>query len=120
MSDSSYGTVYSEWQADPEHYWAQAAEAITWHRPYDRVFDPAAGPYGHWFVGGELNTCYNALDRHVEAGNGERTALIWDSAMVGEVRRFTYAALRDRVARVAGALRSEEHTSELQSHHDIV
>ncbi|HKM62117.1 MAG TPA: AMP-binding protein [Acidisphaera sp.] len=104
MSDSSYGTVYSEWQADPEHYWAQAAEAITWHRPYDRVFDPAAGPYGHWFVGGELNTCYNALDRHVEAGNGERTALIWDSAMVGEVRRFTYAALRDRVARVAGAL----------------
>jgi propionyl-CoA synthetase len=104
MSDSSYGTVYSGWQADPERYWGEAAAAITWYRPYDRVFDPESGPYGRWFVGGELNTCYNALDRHVEAGNGERTALIWDSAMVGEVRRFTYAALRDRVARVAGAL----------------
>ena len=104
MSDSTYGTVYSEWQTNPERYWAEAAEAITWHRPYERVFDPARGPYGHWFVGGELNTCYNSLDRHVEAGHGERTALIWDSAMMGEVRRFTYAQLRDRVARVAGAL----------------
>ncbi len=99
-----YAAAYAAWQRDPEGYWAQAAAGIDWDRPFDRVFDPEQGPYGRWFPGGMLNTAHNCLDRHVAAGNGDRVALIWDSAMVGEVRHFTYAALRDRVAKVAGAL----------------
>ncbi|GAN77206.1 AMP-binding protein [Acidisphaera rubrifaciens] len=100
----SYDAAYREWQADPTGYWEAPAAALAWDQRWDRVFDPASGPCGRWFVGGRLNVTYNCLDRHVEAGHGDRVALIWDSAMVGEVRHYTYAALRDRVARVAGAL----------------
>ena len=70
------------------------------------MFDPSLGAYGQWFAGGMLNTCHNALDRHVNAGRAEQTALIWDSAMEGRVVKFTYRALRDRVAKFAGALRA--------------
>lgn len=100
----AYDAAYREWQADPTGYWEAPAAALVWDRRWDRIFDPASGPFGRWFVGGRLNVTYNCLDRHVEAGHGDRVALIWDSAMVGEVRHYTYAALRDRVARVAGAL----------------
>ncbi|MCC6717905.1 MAG: AMP-binding protein [Acetobacteraceae bacterium] len=106
MPDSRYAEVYADWQRDPEGYWARAAEGIDWDRRWDRVFDPALGPYGRWFVGGMMNTCANALDRHVTAGRGAQAALIWDSAMTGRVETFTYAALRDRTAKVAGALRA--------------
>jgi propionyl-CoA synthetase len=87
-----------------ESYWAEAAKAIDWIKPYDRVFDPAQGPFGHWFVGGTLNTAANCLDRHVERGAGDRVALIWDSAMEGKVAHFTYRVMRDRVAKLAGAM----------------
>jgi propionyl-CoA synthetase len=87
-----------------ELYWAEAAKAIDWIEPYQRVFDPGIGPFGRWFTGGVLNTAANCLDRHVEAGAGERVALIWDSAMEGRVERFTYRVLRDRVAKLAGAM----------------
>jgi propionyl-CoA synthetase len=106
MPHTSYQAAYAAWQRDPEEYWATLAQDIAWDRPPARVFDPSLGPYGRWFTGGMLNTCHNCLDRHVESGAGDRIALIWDSAMVGQVRQFTYAALRDRVARVAGALAS--------------
>jgi propionyl-CoA synthetase len=99
-----YQQAYSEWQRDPETWWAEAAAALAWDTPWQRVFDPGQGPYGAWFPGGTLNTAYNCLDRHIEAGRGEQIALIWDSAMLGEVRRFTYRALRDRAAKLAGAL----------------
>lgn len=101
---SGYAAAYGTWERDPEAWWAAAAEGIDWHTRWNRVFDPARGPYGAWFPGGTLNTCENCLDRHVAAGHGECVALIWDSAMTGEVRRVSYAALRDRVAKVAGAL----------------
>jgi len=104
MSQSRYAEVYADWQRDPHAFWAQAAEGIAWDRRWDRVFDPSLGPYGQWFAGGELNTCFNALDRHVQAGRGNQPALIWDSAMTGTIETFTYSQLRDRTARVAGAL----------------
>jgi len=101
----TYAEVYAAWQRDPEAFWAQAAAGITWDKPWDRVFDPTIGPYGQWFAGGMLNTSANALDRHIQAGRGNQPALIWDSAMEGRVETYTYTHLRDRTARVAGALR---------------
>ena len=101
---ADYAATYAAWGADPERWWEEAAGELAWDRRWDRVFDPALGAFGQWFAGARLNTCHNALDRHVEAGHGERTALIWDSAMAGRVERFTYRQMRDRAARVAGAL----------------
>ncbi len=106
MSVHPYSEARAAWQRDPAAWWAAKAEGITWDRRWNQVFDPAQGPYGHWFTGGMLNTSANCLDRHVAAGRGEQTALIWDSAMLGRVERFTYAALRRRVAKLAGALRA--------------
>ncbi len=101
---SAYAATEAAWRRDPEAWWAAAAEGISWDKRWDRVFDPAEGPYGRWFPGARLNTSYNCLDRHVAAGRGDQPALIWDSAMEGRVETFTYAGLRDRVAKVAGAL----------------
>ena len=101
---SRYADTIAAWRRDPEAFWAEAASGIDWVRPPERIFDPTMGPYGQWFPGAELNTCYNALDRHVQAGRGEQNALIWDSPMTGRIERFTYSELRDRTARVAGAL----------------
>jgi propionyl-CoA synthetase len=104
LATTGYAAEYERWRADPEDWWARAAAALAWHTPWARVFDPALGAFGQWFPGGRLNTCFNALDRHVEAGRGEQAALIWDSPMEGRIERFTYRQLRDRTARVAGAL----------------
>jgi propionyl-CoA synthetase len=106
MAEKNYAQVYADWQRNPEAFWAEAAEGITWDRKWDRVFDPTLGPYGQWFAGGLLNTCANALDRHVAAGRGDQPALIWDSAMTGRIETFTYSQMRDRAAKVAGALRA--------------
>jgi propionyl-CoA synthetase len=91
--------------ADPEGFWLEAAGAITWTRPPTRALDDSAAPIYRWFPDGELNTSYNALDRHIEAGHGDRTALIYDSPVTGSTRSYTYAELRDEVALFAGALR---------------
>ena len=104
MSDTGYDAAYAAWRRDPEGWWEQAAGQIDWERRWDRAFDPALGVWGEWFAGGVLNTCHNCLDRHIAAGRGEQTALIWDSAMEGRVEAVSYRALRDRVARLAGAL----------------
>ncbi|MGH7042008.1 MAG: AMP-binding protein, partial [Acetobacteraceae bacterium] len=100
----TYPAAYAAWRADPEAWWATAAEGITWDQPWDRVFDATLGPYGRWFAGARLNTCFNCLDRHVAAGRGAQPALIWDSAMEGRIETFTYAALLTRTAKLAGAL----------------
>ncbi len=100
----SYESVYGRSLADPEGFWAEAASDIHWFKRWDRVLDDRHKPFYRWFPGGELNTCYNALDRHVEAGRGEQPALIHDSAMTGVVRTYSYARLRDEVARCAGML----------------
>ncbi len=102
---SHYHEVYKSWQRDPEDFWAKAANSVDWSKPWDRVLDSSSG-LDRWFAGAECNTCWNAVDRHVEAGNGERLALIFDSAMTGEKRQFTYAQLQHAVAHFASGLAS--------------
>jgi propionyl-CoA synthetase len=102
---SRYADIYRRSLADPEGFWAEAAQAIDWERPWDRVLDASHPPFYLWFRGARLNTCYNALDRHVARGRGERTALIYDSPVTGQVASFSYRALRDQVEQLAGALR---------------
>lgn len=89
---------------DPAAFWGEAAQAVDWFTPPQTVLDDSNPPFYRWFAGGVTNVCHNALDRHVAAGHGGRTALIYDSAMTGEQRRYTYAELTDAVARLAGVL----------------
>ena len=100
----TYDDIYARSLADPEAFWAEAAEEIHWERRWDRVLDDSRAPFYRWFPGAVTNTCYNALDRHVEGGRAEQLALIYDSPITGVVERFTYRELLDRVARVAGVL----------------
>ena len=104
---SSYQEVYAACKADPETFWADAAKDIDWYRLWDRVFDPSLGQYGRWFAGAQCNTCFNAVDRHVDAGRGDQAALIYDSAVTDSQRVLSYRALRDEVATFAGVLRHE-------------
>ncbi|MDP9397765.1 MAG: AMP-binding protein [Actinomycetota bacterium] len=101
-----YRAAYERSLQDPGNFWVEAAAAISWERPPQRVLDDFRPPFYRWFPDATLNTCANALDRHVDAGAGERTALIYDSPVTGSLRRYTYLELRDEVARLAGALRS--------------
>jgi propionyl-CoA synthetase len=101
-----YRQAHTRSLADPEGFWGEAAAAIDWERPFTRVLDDSRPPFYRWFPGGVLNTCHNAVDRHVAAGRGDQVALIYDSPVTGTVRRFTYRELRDETARVAGGLRS--------------
>ncbi|MFS8979796.1 propionyl-CoA synthetase [Cupriavidus necator] len=90
--------------ADPEVFWGEAAEHITWYKRWSKVLDASNAPFYRWFADGELNTCYNALDRHVEAGRGAQPAIIYDSPVTQTVQTITYADLLDQVAYFAGAL----------------
>lgn len=101
---TAYDAAVARWQADPEAYWLEAADGLDWTRMPSRAFDGSMGLYGRWFPDGVLNTCHNALDRHVAAGRGGQTAIIYDSPVTGTIRRFTYAELLERVSRLAGAL----------------
>jgi propionyl-CoA synthetase len=102
---SRYDDIHRRSLADPEGFWGEAAAALDWERRWDRVLDDSNPPFTRWFRGGRLNTCHNALDRHVAGGRGEQPALIYDSPVTGQIRSFTYRELRDEVARLAGALR---------------
>ncbi|HEX4825782.1 MAG TPA: propionyl-CoA synthetase [Candidatus Polarisedimenticolaceae bacterium] len=101
---TGYRETYDRWRRDPERFWAEAAEAIHWERKWDRVLDDTKAPFYRWFTGGVLNTCYNALDVHVDRGRGERAALIYDSPVTGTMKTYTYRELQGEVARFAGAL----------------
>jgi len=90
----------------PEEFWLEAAEAVDWTRKPTHALDSSRAPLYRWFPDGELNTCYNAVDRHVENGRGGQTALIWDSAVTQTTRSYTYSELREEVARFAGGLAS--------------
>ncbi|HEX3576605.1 MAG TPA: acetyl-coenzyme A synthetase N-terminal domain-containing protein, partial [Rhodopila sp.] len=74
----AYADAYGNWMRDPDSYWAEEAQGITWTRQWDAVFDPTLGAFGQWFAGGMLNTCYNCLDRHLATGRGDQPALIHD------------------------------------------
>src|SRR5499433_2141866 len=101
---TGYAETYRRSLERPEEFWAEAAEAIDWDRRWDRVLDASRPPFYRWFAGARLNTCWNALDRHIAAGRGDRIALIWDSPVTGQTARFTYRELCDDVARLAGVL----------------
>jgi len=102
-----YAEIYDSWRRDPQAFWMQAAEAIDWHRKPERALNDANPPLYEWFADGMVNTCHNALDRHVEAGRGDQAALLYDSPVTGRKARVTYAELRDRVAVLAGALKAQ-------------
>jgi len=103
---AGYAETYRRSLEQPEEFWAEAAETIDWERRWDRVLDSSRPPFYRWFGGARLNTCWNAIDRHVAAGRGDRIALIWDSPVTGQVKRFTYRELQSEVARLAGVLTS--------------
>ncbi|BBZ30056.1 propionyl-CoA synthetase [Mycolicibacterium madagascariense] len=100
-----YRDLFDASIADPETFWAQAAQAVTWTRAPQTILDDSRPPFYRWFPDGELNTCANALDRHVDAGRGDQAALIYDSPLTDGKRTFTYRQLRDETARFAGVLR---------------
>ena len=98
----TYRALHQRSLTDPEGFWAEAAEDDRLEQAWDKVLDDSNTPFYRWFVGGELNTCYNAVDRHVERGRGEQVALIYDSPVTGTIQTFTYRELRDQVAQVRG------------------
>ena len=100
-----YEDTFRRWRQDPEGFWAELARAVEWERPPRRILDDSRAPLYQWYPDGVLNTCHNALDRHVRDGRAEQAALIYDSPVTGQTRRYTYRELRDEVARCAGALR---------------
>ena len=107
MSDSDYQRIFERSLRARDDFWAEAAEAILWRKKWKHVLDDSDAPFYRWFVGGELNTCENAVDRHVAAGYGGQAAIIHDSPMTETKTTFTYTQLRDETARLAGALKAK-------------
>src|SRR5438445_1291168 len=103
---SRYHDVYARWQRDPQGFWGEAAQDIDWIEPPKQVFDPNAGVYGRWFVGGVCDTCWNAVDRHVMAGRGEQAAIIYDSPLAGAKRVISYHRLQVETQVLAAILRN--------------
>src|SRR6266581_4481567 len=99
--------MYRRSLEEPEAFWAAAAAAIEWDEPWQQVIDDSRAPLYRWFAGGRMNTCYNALDRHVERGRADQPALIYDSPVTDTVAALTYRELRDAVALFAGALAAQ-------------
>jgi propionyl-CoA synthetase len=104
---SRYKAIFDQARDQPKTFWETAARDISWFKLWDKVFDPYAGQYGRWFVGGETNTAYNCLDRHVAAGRGAQPALIYDSPVTHKAHTFTYAELLSEVATLAAVLQDD-------------
>ncbi len=104
---AKYADVYNDWKSDPSAFWMEAAKEIDWVSAPTTAFDGDAGVYGRWFPDGVCNTAYNCLDRHVEAGRGEETALIYDSPITGRKKSYSFAELTDEVAAFAGILKAK-------------
>ncbi|MGE0084377.1 MAG: propionyl-CoA synthetase [Desulfococcaceae bacterium] len=102
-----YDEVYQQSLKDPDTFWAKAAEDVHWYKKWDKVLDDSNKPFYRWFTGGQLNTCYNALDLHIERGRGDKIAIIYDSPVTDTIKKYTYTQLRDEVAKFAGALKDQ-------------
>ncbi len=102
---SRYAEVYEQWRRDPQGFWAEAAKDIEWYSEPKKIFDPEAGVYGHWFPDATCNACFNAIDRHVRDGRGDRTAIFYDSPVTGVKRRVTYSELLAEVTTMAAVLK---------------
>jgi len=104
QDNSRYHEVHARSLRDPEGFWGEAAREIDWIKPAEKIFDSTQGLYGRWFAGAVVNTCYNALDRHVERGRADQLALIHDSPLTGRVTKFTYAELLNEVKTLAAVM----------------
>ncbi|MBW1743837.1 MAG: propionyl-CoA synthetase [Deltaproteobacteria bacterium] len=102
-----YDTAYRASIESPDKFWGEVAEECRWFKKWDKVLDESESPFYRWFTGGEINTCYNALDCHIEDGRGNQVALIYDSPVTNTIKKYTYAALRDEVAKFAGVLAAQ-------------
>lgn len=100
-----YNEIFERSIQDPEGFWGEAAAHIDWYRKWDRVLDGSRKPFYRWFSGGELNTCYNAVDRHVEKGRGDQVAIIYDSPVTDQKKKTTYRELLNEVSLFAGVLK---------------
>ena len=100
----AYSEIRAKWQADPEGFWLDAAGAIDWVSKPTHALNASRAPLYEWFTDARVNTCWNAVDRHVLAGRGKQPAIIHDSPVTGTKHTITYAELQDRVSRLAGAL----------------
>jgi len=100
-----YNDLFQKSIKDPSGFWEDAAHVVTWSRKWDKVLDDSNKPFSRWYVGAEMNTCFNALNRHVQAGRADQVALIFDSPVTNTIRKFTYKELLEQVSRFAGALR---------------
>ncbi len=99
--------LFTESINTPETFWAEAARGIEWNKTWDKILDNSRPPFSQWFAGATLNTCYNAVDRHVAQGRGAQTAIIYDSPVTDTIRKISYAELQDQVARFAGVLQGQ-------------
>lgn len=106
MMRNEYLKVYEESIHSPENFWGRAAKEIQWYKPYQKILDASQKPFYRWFTGGELNTCYNAVDYHVLMGRGDQAAIIYDSPVTNQIRKITYKELQENVSRFAGLLSS--------------
>lgn len=104
---SRYAETYAAWQKSPSAFWETAAEKIDWFTPATKIFAADSGAYGRWFEGATCNTCYNCVDRHVEQGRGDQTALIYDSPVTGSTATYTFREMQDRVSALAYVLRQK-------------
>src|SRR6185369_2156387 len=96
--------LYREAEEDRLAFWEKQANRLSWETPFTEVLDWSDAPFAKWFVGGKLNVAYNCVDRHVEAGNGDRVAIHWEGEPVGDARDITYAQLKDEVCQAANTL----------------
>lgn len=103
---AKYKDVFTKSVENPEGFWAEAAEGIDWYQKWDKVLDDSNPPFYRWFPGAKMNTCYNAIDRHVEGGRGDQVAIIHDSPVTDTITKVTYKELQQKVAQLAGALQS--------------
>ena len=103
---ANYTDVFAKSVENPEGFWAEAAEGIDWYQKWDKVLDDSNPPFYRWFTGAKMNTCYNAIDRHVEGGRGDQVAIIHDSPVTDTITKVTYKELQEKVAQLAGALKA--------------
>jgi len=99
-----YDEAFEQSINNPDEFWGKAAEDCHWYKKWDKVLDDSNTPFYRWFTGGEINTCFNALDFHIENGRGDQNALIYDSPVTDTIQKYTFSQLRDEVALFAGAL----------------
>lgn len=104
---NNYDVAFQKSINDPDGFWGEAAENCHWYKRWNKVLDDSNTPFYRWFTGGEINSCYNALDFHIENGKGEQLALIYDSPVTDTIQTYTYNQLRDQVAKFAGLLASQ-------------